>query len=162
MSTTVTHGQLTTQIVVEGCVPMVDGRPKGKLPIKGVLLTMDQRGELGQLDPLRLRLDGQTIFYPIQPDGVFLDLGKEIATVWFNGADADRTLEMLETSLKQAFPQTRYIEERDHPDTPGMKVRFYIVDLTAPRFASLEVAYPTRGGDVKQFVVRVRGLMNPN
>jgi hypothetical protein len=163
MTEPLTHAGLAAELVTKGCLPMIDGKPRSPTPVRGVLLTQQQRGELGLLDPMRLSLEGETILYPVGADGVFIDLGRDNFTIWFNDASQARdALHVFELALKKAYPQTRYVEESPHPDRPGTMVRFYILDLQPTIQASVEVAFPIPDSGTDQFVVRVRGLMKPN
>lgn len=154
----VTHAQLAAQLVVEGCLPMIQDKVQGKLPIEGRLLTESEKRDRGMIDALSVpgQMMSHTILYPIAPEGVFLDLDRSQASVWFANTDADKALNLLDAGLKKNYPQVQQAEDMAHPDARGMRVRLYKVQLDPALLASLEVSYPAPGGGAKQFVVRVR------
>lgn len=144
-----THGQLATKLVVEGCLAHIAGNVQGRMPIEPIALTELERADIG------LAQGGQTLFYPLPPTGVFIDLHGPKAAVWFNEADADNGLRLLETELKRAHSRTKQLRDDVDPKDAGSRIRTFEVDLGNSRMAHVEVIYPGRGGGKKSFITRV-------
>lgn len=144
-----THSQLATKLVVEGCLASVAGRVQGKMPMEPIVLTELERADIG------LAQGGDTVFYPLPPTGVFLDLAGTRATVWFNDADAGKALAGFEGAMKQAFSSVRQLHDSAHPKDPKIRWRAYEVDFGNSRLALLEVEYPEPGAERPRFLVRV-------
>jgi hypothetical protein len=156
----VTPGQLSAQLVVDGCIPLSDEKPlRGELPVAGAPLSRTAREKLNIQGASP---EGNTLFFALGGNGVFWDLSYGLATVWFKGGDPTGALSDFEKALKKAYPKYRFIEQQQHPDDPDLLVRFYIVDLTPPKLVSLEVAYTLASARAPQFTVRVRPLKKPN
>ena len=154
---TVTPAHLAAQIVVEGCLPMIQEKVRGGLPVEGRLLSEAEKRERGMIDALTVNPQmSQTISYKIGRDEVLLDLDRSQASVWFSNADYDKAMGLLDMALKAQYPRAQQTEDRAHPDAEGMRVRLYTVELDPALRASIEVSYAAPGGVGRQFVVRVR------
>jgi hypothetical protein len=144
-----THSQLATKLLVEGCLANIAGNVQGKMPMAPVPLSELERAEIG------LQQGGHTMFYPLDATGVFIDLMGAKATVWFNDADYDRALETFEAAMMRAFPRTRQLKDGASPRDAGTRERTYEVDLGGSRMALVGVEYAKRGAASKRFVARV-------
>lgn len=144
-----THSQLATKLLVEGCLASIAGNVQGKMPVAPVVLTELQRADIG------LAQGGHTLFYSVPPSGVFFDLAGHKSTVWFTEADASAGLERFDAALKGAFKKVNQISDTAHPSEAKMRLRAYEVDFGNARLALIEVEYPERGAPPKKFVVRV-------
>jgi hypothetical protein len=143
------HSQLATKLIVEGCLAHVAGDVQGKMPVVPIPLTMLERADIG------LKQGGQTLFYPLPPTGVFLDLSGAAATVWFTSDASDQALGALETAMKRAYPSAKQLKDEPHPTDARLRARSYQVDLGNSRMALVQVEYPNKGG--VQFLTRVVG-----
>ena len=144
-----THSQLATKLLVEGCLANIAGNVQGKMPMAPVALTEVERADAG------LRQGGNTLFYPLPPTGVFFDMHGPTATVWFMQADCDRALEVFEQAAKQAFPSIKQLKDSASPTDPQARVRSYEVELGNSRLAVVDVDYPARGAPARRFLARV-------
>ena len=142
------HSQLAATLV-EGCLANAAGAARGAAPIQPAVLTELERADIG------LKQGGHTLFYPLPPTGVFVDLAGAAATVWFNQADADRALDAVEQAMKRAFPRTRQLDDIAHPSDRGIRARGYEIDLGNGRMASVVIEYPERGAPPVRFSTRV-------
>ncbi len=144
-----THSQVAVKLIVEGCLASVAGRVRGKMPIEPVPLTDLERADIGMAQ------GANTVFYPVLPTGVFLDLAGTQATVWYNQADADRAMDALDAAMKRAYPKTKQTKDAEHPSDAEMRWRVYEIDFGNARLALMEVEYPARGKPPKRFLVRI-------
>jgi len=147
--TAMTHSQLAATLFVDGCLANVAGNVRGAAPIEPVVLTELERNDIG------LKQGGHTLFYPLPPSGVFVDLDGATATVWFNQADANRALDVVEPAMKRAFPRTRQLDDMAHPKDHGIRARGYEIDFGNGRMASVVIEYPERGAPPARFSMRV-------
>lgn len=143
------HSQLATKLVVEGCLAHVAGDVQGKMPVIPIPLTMLERADIG------LKQGGQTLFYPLSQTGVFLDLDGATATVWFTSDESDQALGALETAIKRAYPGAKQLKDEPHPTDARLRARSYQVELGNSRMALVQIEYPNKGG--VQFRARVVG-----
>ncbi len=161
MAAPFTHAQLAAKLVTEFCLPAINNKVQGALPMKGhVLEEADRKAALGA-QALPWEKGGFTVVYPIDRHGVYLDMGGAVSRVFFTGADCDRGLQLLETSLKAAYPQAKQTEDKARPETKGMRARAYRIELDPARLASVEVAYPAPGaqGADRKFIVWVHAAV---
>lgn len=147
----ITHSDLATVLVIEGCLAMISGKVQGKAPVAGVPVLPEEREELGLKEP------GITIFYATGTGGVFLDMGGSTATVWYNGGDCAVALGVFEAALKRAHPNARYLEDVVNPNNKDMRSRGFQVELGDGGVGGIDVAYPAsaNGKSGQQFAVRV-------
>lgn len=150
-----THAEVATRLVVKGCLPAVLGGKPMNPDTRGAPMREEDRAKLLQDPANQLNPDGKTYFFAIGKDGVFCDLSPERTTVWFQGADADKAMDLYEKELKRAYPAARVIDEREHPNNPNLSVRFHRIDAADGLSALVETTFPRRGGKTKQFVQRV-------
>jgi len=145
---TLTHAEFAAKLVVEGCVPIVEGKTPGKMPIEGLPLD----------DATKAAVDAHpgslAVFYPVGESGVFLQMHDANARVWYKGVNTDGALETLEKAIQLAYPQATFKSQVEHT-MPGMSVRLYRVEFGGKRFADIEASYPTTPDVPQQFVVRV-------
>lgn len=148
-SSAMSHSQLATKLIVEGCLAHVAGDVQGKMPVIPIPLTMLERADIG------LKQGGQTLFYPLPPTGVFLDLNGATATVWFTSDASDQALGALETAMKRVYPSAKQLKDEPHPTDARLRTRTYQVELGNSRMALVQIEYPNKGG--VQFLTRVVG-----
>jgi len=149
MASGATHSQIAAQLIIEGCLANVAGKVQGRMPISPMVLTELERADIG------LKQGGNTVFYPIPPTGVFLDLDGAQATVWYNQADATQALAVVEHGLKQVYPRARQLKDEAHMRDADMRVRSYEVDCGGGRVALVEFEYPAPGKAASRFTTRV-------
>ncbi len=143
------HGELATQLLVQGCLAHVAGAVQGKAPVAPVVLTELERADIG------LAQGGHTLFYPAPPTGVFVDMNGSMATVWFMEADSSRAMELVDAALKRTSYKIKQTKDASHPNEPKMRFRTYEADLGSNRLALIEAEYPERGAPPKKFVGRI-------
>ncbi|MCC6193333.1 MAG: hypothetical protein IT518_02600 [Burkholderiales bacterium] len=151
-----THSQLATKLIVEGCLAYVAGNVQGKMSGAPTQLTELERADIG------LKPGGQTYFYTVLPTGVFFDMQGSEATVWFQHADGDRALASLDAALKRAYPRARQLEDGAHPQYADARLRSYEVDFGNARVALLNVEYPRPGAPPRRFLARITALARKN
>jgi hypothetical protein len=144
-----THSQLATKLIVEGCLGNASGKIDGKMPMQPVTLSPTERESIG-LSP-----GGATLFYPLLPTGVFIDLAGVKATVWYTDADADQALGVFEAAMKRAYPKVKQLRDEASPADPFVRVRSYQVEFGQSRFALVKAGYPTPGARQKRFLAEV-------
>jgi hypothetical protein len=144
-----THSQLATKLLVEGCLANIAGNVQGRMPMAPIQLTALERADAG------LPQGGSTLFYPLDVSGVFIDLMGTKATVWFTDADYDRALDTFEAAMKGAFPRTKQLKDSADPRDADARLRTYEVDLGGSRLALVDVEYVKRGAASKRFIARV-------
>lgn len=147
-----THSQLATKLIVEGCLAYVAGNVQGKMPFTAVQLTELERADIG------LKQGGQTFFYTVLPTGVFVDMNGAEATVWFQEADADRALPALDAALKRTYQRVRQLEDSAHPQFQDARLRTYEIDFGNSRVASLSVEYPRQGVRARRFFAQILAM----
>jgi hypothetical protein len=140
---------LAAQLIVEGCLPIIQGTVKGKAPIQPVPLTKEERDKLG------LKEQGITVFYPAGGEGVFFDAGKSSFTVWFNGEDCERATATLHDALMRAFPNAKQLDDVAHKQDSRMRARVYRVDLGQGRLAAIETSFGQAAPGKHKFMARV-------
>jgi len=143
------HSELAAKLVVDGCLAVVAGKVQGKMPMEGVQVTELERNELG------LRQGGQTIFYPLNESGVFLDLNRTTGSVFFADFDFDRAMPAIETALKRAYPQAKQLKDTPHPRKKNFRFRSYEVDFGNGRLALVELDSPEATAKNRKFVARI-------
>lgn len=156
MAAGLTHSQLATKLLVEGCLANIAGNVQGRMPVAPVALTHIERADIG------LPEGGNTLFYPLATTGVFFDLEGPKATVWFTDADYDRALDLFEAAMKRAFPRTKQLKDVANPKEANVRFRAYEVDFGNSRLAVVEVDYAKRGAATKRFAVRVTAQARKN
>jgi hypothetical protein len=144
-----THSELAARLIVEGSLDKIAGKSTEKFPIEGARLSDEQRAGVGRLP------GGSTIFYPIDPNGVFIDFHGAATTVWFAEADSADALELFEKALKKSYPKAVQREDKADAKDPYTRRRSYDVPLTADRAATVDVAYPAPGSVPRGFVARI-------
>ncbi len=143
------HSQVAAKLVAEGCLAHVAGAVQGKMGAQPIVLSELERADAG------LSQGGNTMFYPIPPTGVFLDLNGAQATVWFTQGDAGQALSAVESRIKQAYPRTKQLKDEAHPRDPEMRLRALEVDCGNARLALVEIEYPAPGKPANKFLTRV-------
>lgn len=152
------YSQLAATLAIDGAIAMIAGKVQGKAPVESVALTPEERGKLG-LPP-----GGLTLFFPAggaSDDGVFFDMGGDNATIWYNRGDCDLGVGVFERALKQAYPATKYLGEKQNPNDATMRSRDYEIDLGAGKLAVIDVAFPAGATGKRQFAVRVFAKKRP-
>ncbi len=144
---------LAAQLIVEGCLPIIQGSVKGKTPIEPVVLTPEERSKLGLTESKSV-----TLFYPAGETGVFFDTGQTCFKVWFNGEDCENATTSLHNALMRAFPATQQRDDVAHPEDPRMRARFYSVDLGEGRLAHIATSFGLAAPGKHQFVADVSAL----
>jgi hypothetical protein len=156
MAGQLSHSELAAMLVVDGCLAIVAGAVKGKLPVEGMPVTEIERVDLG------LRQGGKTAFYPLKESGVFLDLHGTIGSVFFADQDFDRALPALDAALKRAYPRVRQHEDSPHPRKKNYRYRSYEVDFGDGRLALVEVDAPEASATKRTFVARIIPMTRKN
>lgn len=146
--------ELAAKLFVEGCLASIAGTVQGRMPIAPKTLSEMERAEVG------LEQGGNTVFYPLPPTGVFLDMNGAVATVFFSGADAQRGLDAVEAAMKRAYPNTKQIKEETDPADKDRRKRSYQVDFGNSRLGLVEIHYPQRAGH--PFTARVTAQARKN
>jgi hypothetical protein len=158
MAKTLTPGRFTAQMVAQFCIPVMVGQAKEPSPVDGVWLSPAQRRQFG------LSSGGRTIAYALGNAQVFLDVQNNRTQMWFEHPDAERSLKLVEDTLKRAaskLEQTHDVERT----RPGLRTRIYMADLASGVVAQVEIAYPdpAGAGDAKnRFMMRVYAMTHPN
>jgi hypothetical protein len=143
---------LAAQLIVEGCLPMIQGTVKGKAPIEPVVLSKEQRQKLGLSQP-----DSLTLFYPAGQEGVFFDGGANTFRIWFNGEDCEAATDALHGALMRAFPDAKQLDDVAHPTDPRMRARVYRVELAGGRVATINTSFGASAGR-HTFMAEVKSL----
>jgi len=146
---TPSHSELAARLIVEGSLDKIAGKSTEKFPVEGVRLSDEQRGGFGRPP------GGSTLFYPIEPNGVFIDFHGAATTVWFQEADSGDALELFEKALRRSYPKAVQREDKADAKDPYTRQRSYDVPLTADRAATVDVAYPAPGAEPRGFVARI-------
>lgn len=149
MARPLTHSEMAAKLIVEGSLDKIAGKTTEKFAIDGVKLDDDQRRGLGRLP------GGSTIFYPIDPNGVFIDFHGAATSVWFQDADSSEALALFEKALKASYPKAVQREDKADPKDPYTRQRLYDVPLNADRAATVDVAYPAPGAEPRGFLARI-------
>lgn len=146
---------LTATLVVEGCMPMIQGEITGKAPISGLPLTPEERTKL-HLDPT-----GLTVFFPAQDEGVFFDMMSSSFQVWFAGGDVDRATDALDAALKRAFPKLLQLDDVPHQHDRRLRARAYRVQLPQGKLAAISTSFKDLTDGRRQFMVRIQAQVRP-
>ena len=144
-----THAEFAAKLVLEGCLPIVAGKPLSKMPIEALPLQREEQLRLG-LDPA-----GLSVFYPLGETGVFLHMKGSRARVWFGEADCDTAVKIFERELKRDHPKAKLTKQVKHPEERDMSVRIYRVEFDKNHLADIELTYPTGKAAKQQFWARV-------
>ncbi len=147
---------LVATLVVEGCLPMIQGAALGKAPIEGLPVTPEERAKL-KLDP-----QGLTVFYPAQDQGVFFDIMSTSFQLWFTGGDVERATNALDAALKRAYPQTQQLDDVPHQRDARMRARVYRVQLPAGRLAAISTSFADLRDGTHKFAVRIQAQQRPS
>ena len=147
-----THAEFAAKLVLEGCLPIVAGKPLSKMPIEALPLQREELQRLG-LDPA-----GLAVFYPLGETGVFLYMQGSNARVWFSEADCDTALKTFERALTRAHPKAKFTQQIKHPEERGMSARLCRLELDKKHLADIVVTYPTDRAAKQQFLVHVQAL----
>lgn len=145
---------LAAQLIVDGCLPIIQGTVKGKAPIEGVPLRPVERNKLG------LTEQGLTVFYPAGKEGVFFDMGKNTFTVWFTGDDYEKAAPALHDALMRAFPSAKQLDDVPSKQNSKMRARVYRVELSGGRLAGIETSFWQASGKTK-FMAKVAAQKRP-
>jgi hypothetical protein len=146
---------LAASLIVEGCLPIIQGNVKGTTPIAPATLVEAERAKLG------LAPGGMTLFYAAGEEGVFFDMSGNIFTVWFTGDDVIESTRLLHEALTRAFPKAKQLDEVKHKADSRMRARVYRVELGAGRLAAIETSFALAGGRHK-FMARVIAQQRPS
>jgi hypothetical protein len=142
-------------LVVEFCLPLIQGGVRGKTPVPGRQLSTAER------DALEIAGDGVTLIFDAKPTSVLLDMAGNNATLWFKEADCETALAPFDAALKGAFPSAQQLEDTPHPSGRATRTRAYRIELGAAKLATIEVGYPVPNATSadRMFIVRVKALM---
>ncbi len=146
---------LAALLIVEGCLPIIQGSVKGKTPIVPATLGEAERKKLGLTEA------GITLFYPAGEEGVFFDMAKSSFSVWFAGEDVMDVTRLLHEALMRAFPKAKQLDEVKHKADSRMRARVYRVELGEGRLAAIETSFALAGGRHK-FIARVIAQQRPS
>ncbi len=146
---------LAAALIVEGCLPIIQGSVSGTTPIAPAPLVEAERKKLGLNEP------GVTLFYPAGQEGVFFDATANVFTVWFSGEDVIETTRLLHEALMGAFPKAQQVDEVKHKADPRMRARVYRVELGQGRLAAIETSFGLTSGGHK-FTARVIAQQRPS
>ncbi len=149
MAAALTHSELAAKLVVEGSLAFIAGNVQGKMPIEPITLSELERADI------KLQQGGTTLFYPLPPTGVFLDMHGAQAVVWFTEADYTRGLQTLEAAMKAAFPRVKQLKDEASPSEKDVRVRSFEVDFGNKRLALVNAEYGGSRAEKKRFIVRV-------
>ena len=152
-----THAQVVTKVVTEGAIATIAGTVKGQLGIKPVVLTDAQRAEVG------MPQSGKTLFYPVKGDmdGVFCEVDGSTTMLWFNGADCDKAIGMLDQALKRMYPTAKQVKDEPNKVDANFRARSYDVSLGDGRMAIVETHYPANK-NAHKFMVSVIAMHRKN
>lgn len=145
---------LAAKLFVEGCLASIAGTVQGRMQIAPNALTELERRDLG------LDQGGNTMFYPLPPTGVFLDMNGPVASVFFSGADAQRGFDAVEQAMKRAYPKLKQLKEETDPTDKDRRKRSYQIDFGNSRLGLVEIMYPQRAG--RPFTARVTAQARKN
>jgi hypothetical protein len=148
---------LAAQLIVEGCLPIIQGSVKGKAPVEPVVLSKEQRQKLGLNQP-----DSLTLFYPAGQEGVFFDGGANMFRIWFNGDDCEAATDALHRALMRAFPAAQQLDEVAHQEDPRMRARVYRVELGGGRLATISTSFGSAAPGRRKFIAEVKSLRRAN
>lgn len=143
------HADFLAKLVAEGFLPMMQGKPPAKMPLEALPLTDEEKERAGAAK------EALVVFYPVEDTGVFLQLGRSRAAVWYSGVDCGPALPTLERALKARYPSLKFIEENAHTESPGVNVRIYRFEPDPKHYADLEVMLPASKKARQQFMVRM-------
>ncbi|MFO1018967.1 MAG: hypothetical protein U1E03_15330 [Hyphomonadaceae bacterium] len=149
-----THAELAIKLVVEGCLPMVEGKQPAPMPIAAAPLGAAEKARLHVPETAML------VFYPIGETGVFMQAQGADAMVWYAGENCDGVLDAFETKLKRHYPEAT-LTSQDEYRPPGMRKRLYHIELGGKRVVDLEAIYPVSTQIPQEFVVRVYAQERP-
>ena len=141
--------QLTARLVVEGCLPIIQGNVKGQVGADPVVLTPEERNRLG-LSP-----GGSTVFYPAGEHGVFMDLAQSEFALWFTGSECLTATTVFHDALLRAFPQSKQLDDVPHQADPRMRARAYQVELKGGRLAAISTSFFSTAQGVPIFRVHI-------
>lgn len=139
---------LASQLIVEGCLAIIQGSVKGEAPVKPLPLIKEEREKLG-LEP-----GGLTLFYPAGQEGVFFDGHANTFLVWFTGDDCENATSALHNALMKAYPRAKQLDDVAHKTDPRMRARVYRVELGGGRLAAIQTSFSGGRGAYK-FSARV-------
>lgn len=128
---------------------MIEGTVKGKVPVPPVLLSAEER------EKLHLGGAGFTLFYPAGEEGVFFHTNGDEFLVWFVGDDCNKVTEALHSAIRSDFPQTRQLDEVQHPTERSMRARTYQIELGSDRVAGISTSFSRAGSGQHKFSARV-------
>ena len=140
---------LAAQLIVEGCLPMIEGNVKGNTSAKPIILSDPEREKLG------LKSEGPTLFYPAGQDGVFFDVGRSDFTVWFRGDDYEKATAALHDALMQAFPTANQLDDVADALDSRMRARVYRVALSEGRIAAIETSFARSQSGKHKFIAHI-------
>ena len=147
---------LAAELVVNGCLPIIQGTVKGKAPVEPIVLSKEQREKLGFTGASSL-----TLFYPAGEEGVFFDGASNTFKIWFRGADCERVTTALHDALMRAFPAAQQLDDVAHKRDPRMRARVYRVDLGEGRLATISTSF-WDSGSMNSFVAEIKSFRRAN
>jgi|GEM_PF-1292821 len=147
---------LAAQLIVEGCLPIIQGAARGNAAIKPVVLTRSERAKLNLKD------DSLTLFYPAGDTGVFFDIKETEFNLWFEGGDCDRATSALHERLTKDFPAARQLDDVPHPRDQRMRARVYRVELGEGKLAAISTSFGRGRDGAVRFAVRVIAQQRPS
>jgi hypothetical protein len=136
-----THSQVAVMLI-DGALAHIAGNIQGKMPIKPEPVEDIDRASVG------LKQGGQTLFYRVAQDGVFIDLNGQLATVWFVDADFDRALSATDAMLKKY--RAKQVSD-EALEAPKHRRRVYEVDFGNGRLATVKIDYAERGAQKQRY-----------
>lgn len=148
--------KLAAQLIVEGCLPIIQGKVEGKAPIPPIVLSREERAKLGLADSSSL-----TLFYAAGEEGVFFDGAPNTFKIWFKGEDCEQATPALHTMLMRAFPSAEQLDDVPHPEDQRMRARVYRVELGGGKLATIRTSFGRSAGK-HSFVAEVKSLLRTN
>jgi hypothetical protein len=139
--------------LVVGCLPIIQGAPKGKAPVQPMVLTKEEKAKLGIVGG-----DHLTLFYPAGGDGVFFDGSANTFRIWFSGEDSAEVTNALHNALTRAFPAAQQLDDVAHKIDPRMRARAYRVELGGNKLATIRTSFADLGPGKHRFEAEVKSL----
>lgn len=147
---------VAARLIVEGCLPMIEGNVTGKAPIQPVVLSREERAKLGLTGDKSL-----TLFYAAGGEGVFFDGAANTFKIWFKGEDCEEATSALHNALMRAYPSAKQLDDVPHKEDSRMRARVYRVELGGGKLAAISTAFGKTGGK-HTFHAEVKALQRTN
>ena len=150
------HSEVAAKLAIEGAVGAIAGTVKGQLGLEPRVLGKEEKIDLGMIDV------GNTLFYPIDDGGVFLQSDGAYTTIWFGGADYRAGADALDALIKRHYPDAKKVKDEAHESQPDMKLRTYDIRLPNNHLAIVDSIYPSGSGANPKFMIRVTAMARQN